>query len=317
MRNLFKTPYRVAGTLFAAGILAMAAPGTVARPGTVNYAEGQVTLDGRDVDAKDLGSVEVSPGHVLQTADGKAEMLLTPGVVIRLSDHSSLRMISPSLTDTRVELLSGEAMVDAAEVQKENHIDVVDHGATAEVRKRGLYKFNANQPFLAVYDGKAQVELEDHKLVEVGKGKELAMGQAVVAKPQKFDTKQTDNLYNWSELRSQYLAEANMSSVQTIVMSNPGWWYGTGWYWNPWFDSWAFVPGAGFPYSPFGFGFYSPAYWYFNPPVYYYARPSEIRRVPLGPGRIAPNAVGPRAVGPAFHGPVGGGMRMPMGGGRR
>src|SRR5579863_5062368 len=139
MRNLFKTPYRVAGTLFAAGILAMAAPGTVARPGTVNYAEGQVTLDGRDVDAKDLGSVEVSPGHVLQTADGKAEMLLIPGVVIRLSDHSSLRMISPSLTDTRVELLSGEAMVDAAEVQKENHIDVVDHGATAEVQKRGLY----------------------------------------------------------------------------------------------------------------------------------------------------------------------------------
>ena len=52
-----------------------------------------------------------------------------------------------------------------------------------------------------------------------------------------------------------------MSSAQTILVSNPSWFYGTGWYWNPYYSSWAFVPGGGYFYSPFGFGFYSPAYW--------------------------------------------------------
>src|SRR3954452_2011975 len=104
MISLLKTPARVIGTLFAAALLASAS-GAVARPGTVNYAEGQVTLDGQSIGAKGLGSTEVSPGHVLQTDRGKAEMLLTPGAFLRLGENSSVRMVSPSLTETRVELL--------------------------------------------------------------------------------------------------------------------------------------------------------------------------------------------------------------------
>ena len=299
MLNLLKTTGRVVAMLFAAGVFAGAAFGAVARPGTVNYAEGQVSLDGRPIGAKGLGSTEAGPGQVLQTANGKAEMLLTPGVVLRLSDASAVKMISPSLTDTRVELLKGEAMVEAAEVQKENHIDVIDRGATIELKKRGLYRFNADQPLLAVYDGKAQVQ-QDDRTVDVGKGRELPLAQSSQRKPQKFDTKQTDSLYQWSKLRSQYLAEANMSSVRTIVMDNPGWWYGTGWYWNPWFSTWAFVPGGGFPFSPFGFGFYSPAYFFYNPPLFFHVRPGRIVRSFPG-GRIG-SGVGLRA--PAMRAPA-------------
>jgi hypothetical protein len=110
--------------------------------------------------------------------------------------------------------------------------------------------------------------------VEVGKGKELALVPGATPKTQGFDRKLGDQLYQWSSVRSQYVAEANQSSVQYIVAGGYPWgWYGLGWYWNPWFSSWAFVPGYGYYGSPFGFGFYSPAYFRAYPPASYYVRP--------------------------------------------
>ena len=37
----------------------------------------------------------------------------------------------------------------------------------------------------------------------------------------------------------------------------PGW-SGAGWYWDPWFGAWTFIPDDGILYSQFGWGFYSP-----------------------------------------------------------
>jgi len=274
MLKLLKTAI---GPVFLAGVLA-AAQGTTARPGTVNYVEGQVRIDGQPVGAKAMGSTEVAPGQVLETDQGKAEMLLTPGVMLRLGDNSRVRVVSPSLTNTEVELMNGEAMVEASRLEKENHLSVLDNGVKTELEKNGLYKFNADQPLLAVYDGKARV-LENDREVEVGKGKELALGGQL--KPENFDRKQQDGLYQWSRLRSEYEAEANQSSVQSIVVTHPGWWYGTGWYWNPWYSTWAFVPADGLLYSPFGFGFYSPAYWYHYTPPRYFVRPGRVVRAPV------------------------------------
>jgi len=253
--------------------LTVAAYGAVARPGTINYTEGQVTLDGRAIAAKKLGSAELSPGRVLQTTRGKAEMLLTPGVFLRLGDDSAVRMISPSLTDTRVELLRGRAMLEVDMLERENRLQVIDRGADVRIEKKGIYQFDADRPHIAVYDGKASVRVDDEK-VEVGKGKTLPLDPPAL-KPQKFDRKETDDLYAWSKLRSQYLAEANASSAQTVIVNNPGWWAGTGWYWNPWYNTWSFMPGSGYLYNPWGFGFYSPSYWAYNPPIYY-ARPSRV-----------------------------------------
>src|SRR3569833_4600137 len=51
-------------------------------PGTLNYVEGRVTLDGRPVAAGT--SVLVQPGQTLATADGFVEVLLTPGAFLRV-----------------------------------------------------------------------------------------------------------------------------------------------------------------------------------------------------------------------------------------
>ena len=103
--------------------------------------------------------------------------------------------------------------------------------------------------------------------------------------------------------------------AQNIANEDPWWWYGTGWYWDPWFDSWAFIPGFGFMYSPFGFGFYSPGYWgaYGGYGGYY-------GRFGYGGRGVAPGYRGGRVAGGfrggmgGFHGGMGG---FRGGGGRR
>ena len=314
MVNLLKTSGRVAGTLFAAALL-LPAQGRIARPGTVNYTEGVVFLNGQAIQERQLGSIEVPAGQTLETQDGKAEMLLTPGVFMRLGDHSAVKMVSPAINDTRVQLTRGTAMLEAAQVEKENHLAVMVDGASALIQKNGIYEFNASQPAVAVYDGKVLVRQEDQTR-ELDKGRQVMLGaNNPKLKDQKFEVKEGENsdpLYSWSKLRSEYMAEANMSLAQTVVVTSPNWWYGTGWYWNPYFSSFAFMPGFGYLDSPFGWGFYSPAFWGgYIAPYYHFGR------YPILPGRVRAfngtafrggfvGRTGPALAPRAF----GGGMRM-------
>ena len=74
-----------------------------ARSGLVHYVEGQVTIDDKAVDVKYSQFPEVKENQVLKTEDGRAEVLLNPGVFLRVAENSSFRMVSNRLTDTRVE----------------------------------------------------------------------------------------------------------------------------------------------------------------------------------------------------------------------
>jgi hypothetical protein len=231
---------------------------------------------------------------------------LTPGVFLRLGDHSAMRMQNPSLTNTSVEVLRGEALVEATDLHHANDIQIVDHGATTTLDKNGLYSFKADQPEVAVYDGKATVSDGD-KRQDLKKGKYVELADL---KTEKFDTKQGDELYRWSDLRSEYLSEASVSSARTYVVGDLGW-YGGGWYWNPWYGYYSYLPGDGFLYSPFGWGFYAPwAIGYYHGPYYRYGTVGVSRGF-AGGGRAvgAPRAASfaPRAATSA--GPAGGGFR--------
>src|ERR1039458_976399 len=182
------------GAFCLAGGIAAAQAAPTARPGTINYAEGGVTINGQPVASKSLGSTKVEPGQVLRTNQGKAEMLLVPGVFLRLGDNSAVRMVSPSLTDTRVEVLQGEAMVEADQVLNGNHLVISDSGVDTQIQKHGLYRFTTNPAQVAVYDGEAQVFV-DERQIEVGKGKQFTLAQNAAMKPQSFDRHLTDNLY--------------------------------------------------------------------------------------------------------------------------
>jgi FecR protein len=239
-------------------------------PGTINYVEGKVAIGTQSLDSKSIGTAELQAGQSLTTQAGKAEILLTPGVFLRVGDNSSVEMISPSLTDTEIGLNQGHAMIEVAELHPQNDIRIATAGKTTELLKTGLYDFDLNQQQLRVFDGKAEVNSAGRH-VNVKGGHELSLAADARFKATGFDKKAYDNsdLFRWSSLRSDYLAEANIDAARTYIVDGwgpwgPGWW-GAGWYWDPWFSAFTFIPGDGIFYSPFGWGFYSPWFVYAAP----------------------------------------------------
>ena len=101
---------RIVGVAVVAGLAAWAAwaqPVISAKSGVVAYQEGQVALDGQNVEPSMTHFADVKENSVLTTEQGRAEVLLNPGVVLRLGENSGLKMVTNRLIDTRVELTGG------------------------------------------------------------------------------------------------------------------------------------------------------------------------------------------------------------------
>ena len=301
----------ILASLIVGGVLTLPAwastssPGS-AVPGTLNYVEGQASIGNEALNTKSVGAAEMEAGQTLTTESGKAEVLLTPGVFLRLVDNSSVNMISPGLTNTQLALDRGEALVEVDEIHPENNIRISENGASTRLLKNGLYDFDADHDQVRVFTGKATILDGDQKVTVKG-GHELTLNSTGKLKAKGFDKDEyakNDDLYRWSSLRSDYLAEANVNTARTYVVDGwygPGWW-GAGWYWSPWSSAFTFIPADGFLYSPFGWGFYSPLAVY-RAPVYgsgnYYHPFQGFKADPIRHSRL----IGPTpAYGPGYHG---------------
>jgi hypothetical protein len=250
-----------------------------AHSGMIHYVEGKVLLEGQPVDPKFGEFPEVKNDQVLQTEEGRAEVLLTPGVFLRVSENSSFRMLSNRLSDTSLEVLSGSTMFEVDELLKDNAITVRYKDATVSLSKRGLYRFDADAERLRVYDGDAEA-IYGGKTVQVHKGRQVMLDETLTAS--NFDLKDTDAFYNWASRRSEYVAAANVSSARaagnsglgngcagfantngTLCNGGYGSYGGYGspygmWAWNPYYGMFTYLPGMGYGYNPFGWAFYSP-----------------------------------------------------------
>ncbi len=257
-----------------------------AHSGVIHYVEGDVTIDGVAVHPKFAEFPDVKSGQVLATEEGRAEMLLTPGVFLRLTENSSVRMLSNALADTRLELVSGTALIEVAELLEHNAIAINAAGAHMTFAKKGLYRIDENPARLRVYDGQAAVTLDADSLL-ARKGHEIDLDTAKLADA-RFDVKDTDAFYRWSARRADYVAQANVISAR--VASNSDYSSGfasgaSGWSWNPYFGMYTFLPANGVYFSPFGAAFYSPAavnYFYIPQRTAWYAGPSSATPASLG-----------------------------------
>lgn len=228
-----------------------------AQPGSINYVEGQASFDSHELSPSSAGSTQLQAGQSLTTQTGKVEVLLVPGTFLRVDDNSSVKMVNPGLANTEVEIDKGRAMLEATDINKNNDIRVDENGVTTRILKNGLYDFDANQNTIRVFNGKAEVLLNDKK-IGLGKERELILNAGAKTKAQDFDARNyEDDFFRWSALRSGYLSEASVDQARIYVNGGPGW-FGPGWYWDPGFQCYTFIPGAGIFYSPFGWGFYSP-----------------------------------------------------------
>jgi hypothetical protein len=229
----------------------------------IHYVEGRVMLEGQPVDVKFAEFPQVKDGQVLATEEGRAEVLLTPGAFLRLAENSAFKMESGKLSDTVLEIQSGSALFEIAELLADNSITVHFKDSTIELVKKGLYRFDATANRMRVYDGEARVT-SGQQTVTAKKGREIGFG--TVVQTASFDTKSTDAFYRWASRRAENIAMANVSSAQSAASSGS---YVSGygsWAWNPWYGMFTYLPGRGYGYSPFGWMFYSPVTVYY---VYY------------------------------------------------
>lgn len=266
----------------AAGSVAALAQSVIsARAGLIHYVEGQVYLGDEPIESKFGNFPEVKENGQLRTGEGRAEVLLSPGVFLRLGENSSFRMITNRLIDTRLEFLSGSAIVEAEDLPYA--ITVVDKDITVKIVKKGLYRFDSSPATVHVFDGLAEVTAGD-KTLQVKDGHMLSLDTMAVSH---FDKNATDAMDRWSARRAEYLSMANVSAANSLRTSgslyngglyNGGLYNGgaftNGWYWNPYFGMFTFVPfGGGSWYSPYGFRYWTPfdVYMAYMPGYYYYA----------------------------------------------
>jgi hypothetical protein len=240
----------------------------------LNYVEGQAFLAGQPLNENSIGSARLNAGQSLATQTGRAEVLLTPGVLLRMDDNSAVLMNSPDLANTVMTVQGGRAMVEADEVLPANYIAIHEGPATVRLMTKGLYDFDAKDGQVRVFDGRAEVAM-DGKTYTVQGGHQFDLSASKL-KARGFDKKaDEDNFYRWGNLRSSYLAEANVDAARGFAQGYygpsyygagyyPGW-YGAGWFWDPYFSAYTWLPGDGIFYSPFGWGFYSPAFVYAAP----------------------------------------------------
>jgi hypothetical protein len=234
-----------------------------ASPGTLNYIEGQAALNGQQLSSHSVGNTTLAQGQSISTSNnGKAEILLTPGVFLRVGSNSTVEMVSPALTKTEVRLVKGRADIEVDQLYKQNLFLVDIPNGQAHLVKQGLYGFDAGNSSVRVFDGEADVYPGSNlntniEPIKVKGGRQIALNDGP-AKPQHFDKNHaTDDLYNWSSLRSQYLGQANISLAQQYAGASG---FYPGWYWAGGPFGYTWLPGDGLFWNPFGYGFYSPYY---------------------------------------------------------
>ena len=237
-----------------------------AKSGVVNYVEGTVKIAGKEIAPKFGEFPEVKKDQTLATEDGRAEVLLNPGIMLRLAEDSSMRMLDTHLEDTHVELLSGSAMLDATQLEKYNSLTIHIQDSTIAILKSGLYRIDMADGRLRVYDGEARVT-SPTATVSVRKGKQVRLGAVMLA--ENFDTKTGDDaFYRWGARRSQTVARANPSAARGAncfaTTTNC-----TGWVYNPYFGTITYIPGSRMYCNYFGECYYSPStvYAVYYPPA--------------------------------------------------
>lgn len=248
-----------------------------AQSGVIHYLEGAVAVDGVPVDHKPAIFPLLKDGSTLKTQKGRAELMLTPGVFLRLDENSSVKMLSSALTSTRLEFLSGSAIFDGLAAQGEIPITVEFKGASVQFAKAGLYRFDSETEVLQAYEGEAVVDQQE-KTTRIDPSRLYFFELGTDTK--KFSDGTDDEFLDWARNRNQTITEENQIAQADADDANADPDFGAG---NSPLFNYAVppvLPGFGGPnlggiypssypysYGPYFYGTYAPTTLFALPPL--------------------------------------------------
>ncbi len=181
--------------------------------GVIHFFEGAVYLGDQPLQAH-LGRFPTMPqGAELRTAEGRADVLLTPGVFLRIDQRSAIRMISNDLADTRVELLAGSAMVDSGEPSPETSVTLTYKDWSVHFLQKGAYRIDSNPPRLWVRQGQAEILAgAGGQPVLVAEGMSLPLTS--VLGPERASVPSGDPLNDWDHGRNESISADNAITAE-------------------------------------------------------------------------------------------------------
>ncbi len=224
--------------------------------GLINYTEGTVLLNDAAFSPVAGKFQQMRDQDVLRTSNaGRAEVLLNPGVFLRVGRLSEVRLDSDRINDVRVGLLSGTVLVEAAYIPKGSRVTFTWQDVAVSIEKYGIYRLQAGPATLRVISGKAVVKAGG-KMLEVKGGRMAALdGSGAITK---FDRKDRDTLDVWSQQRSARLAQATLAALRDSRnlkgLPQTGYWVyvaDTG--------TFTFVPIGSSTVGPYGYSYYRDA----------------------------------------------------------
>ncbi len=167
--------------------------------GVIQFTVGEVFLDGRPIEIA-IGSYEqMANGQILSTKDGSVELLVAPGIFVRLGFNGSLRMEKNQRFNRDLALERGSALIEVVRMQKENRIKVRASNGILSISKPGLYRLDADSSELRIYGGAAAISVENRRAT-IKNNQMVHLNAGLV--PAKFDAKEADPFHQWAARRS-------------------------------------------------------------------------------------------------------------------
>jgi hypothetical protein len=199
---------RVAVVLLAVSLACSAQSVRSTRSGLLYFFDGYVFLGDEPLQQKFGRFPEIPEGAELRTELGHAEILLTPGVFLRIGEKSAIRLISDKLTDTRVELLRGSAILEVSREAVDPPVTVTHRTWRIRIPKEGVSRIDTEPAQLRVYSGTAEVSsVADLTVATVKRGEILPFASVLFAEP---STTPAEDAFNvWAMNRSSAISEDN------------------------------------------------------------------------------------------------------------
>lgn len=215
-----------------------------AKAGLVQYVEGEVFLADEPARLPKIAPgnyLQMENGQSLRTAQGRAELLLTPDAYLRLGENSLLKLEQNMPTNTQLALERGSALIEVLQVIKGNRLVLRSSVTVIDIKKEGLYRLDSDSGEFLVYGGEAQVTNENGKnTIKARKMVRLEGNLASV----KYDAIIDDPLHMWSAKRSFNLFIAGWDAGKPMIWmpTSQGWLhnsrYGMKFHSQVFFDRW-------------------------------------------------------------------------------
>jgi hypothetical protein len=183
------------------------------KAGLVDYTQGDVYIADHAAKATSTHFPDIKENDVMRTGSGRAEVLLGACTAMWVGGNSSFRMLSNSLIDTRIELLTGSVVIAVGAISKDSKLALTTKLVTVLPGRKGSYRFDMEPPRLEVTAGAAKVERPGQSIV-VGRSQTVPLNGATDVP--KLDKRNADSLDGWGKERAAILIRASNLHQQEL-----------------------------------------------------------------------------------------------------